>query len=208
MNSLTVLEPQWKTQLKAKSLNALNSFTKHPTLDSLVNGIHIVITFSPNNFTEGDVWEKLPSILQFYYEALGQSKIQTCLGNRAPTSNILETSFIAGYSLMVFSIAPNKSDEKYHCHCFIYGIHNHKGTWSEFKKKFDRSMRSLKCISSSGHPIYYEPVKDKVDAAIRDNYSNEYYQPLVDYINDRKAPSLMNYFSSKNNKNFIYHYLK
>jgi hypothetical protein len=32
--------------------------------------------------------------------------------------------------------------------------------------------------------------------------------PSVDYINDRKEPSLMNYFSSKNNKNFIYHYFQ
>jgi hypothetical protein len=80
MNNLTVLEPQWKTQLKAKRLNVLDAFTKHPTLDSLVNGIHIVITFSPKNFTEGDVWEQLPSILEFYYEALGISEIQPCLG--------------------------------------------------------------------------------------------------------------------------------
>jgi hypothetical protein len=68
-------------------------------------------------------------------------------------------------------------------------------------------MRSLKCISSSGHPVYYEPAKDQVDTAMRGDYSNDYYQPLVDYITDRKEPSLMNYFSSKNNKNLAYHYL-
>jgi hypothetical protein len=208
MTSLvTVLAPQWKADVKAKSLNVLDAFTKYPTLDSLVNGVHIVITFAPKNFTEGDVWEQLPSIIRFYYEALGESKIKPCVATRRPTSTGLELSFIAGYSLMVFSIAPNKSDEKYHCHCFIYGIHNHQGTWSGWQKKFDRSMRTLKCISSTGHPVYYEPVKDQVDAEMRENYSNDYYQPLVDYINDRKEPSLMNYFSSKNNKNFVYHYL-
>jgi len=68
-------------------------------------------------------------------------------------------------------------------------------------------MRSLKCVSSSGSPIYYEPVKDPVDRCIRDNGSSFYYKPLIEYVSRRNYPSLMNYFDERNNKNFIYHYL-
>jgi hypothetical protein len=197
----------WKQQLEDSSSNVLNTFSKYSKLDTLVNGIHMVITFSPKTFSYGEVWQELSTIVSFYYEACGV-KCQTpkTTGN-LPDNSDLEGTFIASYSFIVFSIAPNKTGDKYHCHIYIYGIHNYKGTWDEWKKKFDRKLRSMKCISSTGTPIYYEPVKDKVDRCIRDNETSNYYQPLIEYVSKRNYPSLMNYFDERNNKNFIYHYL-
>jgi len=206
MNNTITNTTQWKVELQKSSNNVLNTFSKYSTLDTLVNGIHLVITFSPKSFSYGEVWQELSNIIRFYYEACGV-QCQTKHTGNMPHNDELETTFIAGYSFMVFSIAPNKTGEKYHCHIFIYGIHNYNGTWDEWKKKFDRKMRSLKCVSSSGAPIYYEPVKDPVDRCIRDNVSSDYYKPLIEYVSQRNYPSLINYFDEKNNKNFIYHYL-
>jgi hypothetical protein len=207
MNSTIIGNRQWKIELQNSSYDVLNTFSKYSTLDTLVNGIHLVLTFSPKTFSYGEVWQELSNIIGFYYEACGVSCQKTKSTNRMPDNDDLETTFIAGYSFMVFSIAPNKTGEKYHCHIYIYGIHNYDGTWDEWRKKFDRKMRSLKCVSSTGAPIYYEPVKDPVDRCIRDNTSNNYYKPLIEYVSKRHYPSLMNYFDEKNNKNFIYHYL-
>lgn len=207
MNNTITNDTQWKIELQQSSNNVLNSFSKFNTLDTLVNGIHLVITFSPKSFSYGEVWQELSKIIGFYYQACGRQHCQTTHTTTIPTTDALETTFIAGYSFMVFSIAPNKSGEKYHCHIYIYGIQYYNGTWDEWRKKFDRSMRSLKCVSSSGSPIYYEPVKDPVDRCIRDNGSSFYYKPLIEYVSRRNYPSLMNYFDERNNKNFIYHYL-
>ena len=197
----------WKQNTQIKSRSLLNTFSKCDNLDTLVNGIHLVFTFSPLTFSYGEVWEQLSNIIDIYYEAAGvKGKKVASHTLKMPNNEELETTFIAGYSFMVFSIAPNKSGEKYHCHCYIYGIHNYGGTWIEWKSKFDRNIRSLKCISSSGSPVYYEPVRDTVDTLIRQNKSSNYYTPLVQYVSERKDPSLMNYFHEKNNKNFIYHY--
>ena len=206
MNKVLSVDTQWKKDIQSKSNNALNTFSRYDTLDTLANGIHLVFTFSPKSFSYGEVWEQLQNIIGFYYQSCGVDRKETRTTNRMPFNDELENSFIAGYSFMVFSIAPNLSGEKYHCHCYIYGIHNYGGTWNIWKDKFDRKMRSLKCISSSGSPIWYEPVKDPIDALIRKNHSNNYYAPLVQYVSERTEPSLMNYFHSKNNKNFIYHY--
>lgn len=210
MNSILAEDNRWKLDLQDKSIKNLNTFGKHNELDTLTNGIHIVITFSPKSFSYGDAWEQLTSIIKFYYEASGLDNLLTsnlCHVSEVPNNSDLEVTFIANYSLIVFSIAPNKSGEKYHLHTYIYGIHNYKGTWDQWKKKFDRKLRSLKCISSTGSPIYYEPVTDPVDRCMRDNTSRNYYEPLIEYISKRKYPSLMNYFADKNNKNFLYHYL-
>jgi hypothetical protein len=206
MNKVLIEDTLWKQNIQSKSKSLLNTFSKYDTLDTLVNGIHLVFTFSPLTFSYGEVWEQLSNIIDIYYEAAGVKSKVTSHTPRMPNNGDLETTFIAGYSFMVFSIAPNQSGDKYHCHCYIYGIHNYGGTWVEWKNKFDRRIRSLKCISSSGSPIYYEPVKDPVDTLIRKNTSNNYYTPLVQYVSERRDPSLMNYFHSKNNKNFIYHY--
>jgi len=206
MNDTITNDKQWKVELQRSSCNVLNTSSKHSTLDTLVNGIHLVITFSPKSFGYGEVWQELSNIIRFYYESCGVH-CQSAHTGKMPSNDDLEATFIAGYSFMVFSIAPNKTGEKYHCHIFIYGIHNYDGTWDGWKKKFDRKMRSLKCVSSSGAPIYYEPVKDPIDRCIRDNVSNNYYKPLIEYASNRNYPSLMNYFDEKNNKNFIYHYL-
>jgi hypothetical protein len=207
MNNILTEDTLWKQNIQNKCNNVLNTFSKYDTLDTLVNGIHLVFTFSPLTFSYGEVWEQLSNIIDFYYEAAAVSGKATRTTARMPSNTDLEDTFIGGYSFMVFSIAPNQSGEKYHCHCYIYGIHNYSGTWVEWKNKFDRKMRSLKCVSSSGSPIYYEPVKDPIDTLIRKNESNNYYTPLVKYVTERKEPSLMNYFHSRNNKNFIYHYL-
>lgn len=206
MNKVLTRDTLWKQDIQSKNRNVLNTFSKYDTLDTLVNGIHLVFTFSPLTFSYGEVWEQLSNIIHIYYESAGAKGKTPKHTAQMPTNSDLETTFIAGYSFMVFSIAPNQNGEKYHCHCYIYGIHNYGGTWAEWKNKFDRSMRSLKCISSSGSPIYYEPVKDPIDTLIRRNESNNYYTPLVQYVSERKEPSLMNYFHSRNNKNFIYHY--
>lgn len=186
-------------------MNAL--FSKYDKLNEFSNGIHVVITFKPTTFSYGDIWEQLPNIISCYYSAIGVDTQELKTTSIIPTNRQLENTFIAGYSFMVFSIAPNKSGNKYHCHIYLYGAHNHQGTWNHWKSKFDRGIRALSCVSSSGTPVFIEPVKDQVDRKIRDNTSNEYYQPLIEYIKTREHPSLMNYFDQRNNKNFIYHYL-
>lgn len=187
-------------------IDYFNPFVSHEKLDSLVNGIHMVFTYSPRNFSFGDVWETIPQILDIYYESLEILNPQLAIRTKLPTPYELDKTFKNKHSFIVFCIAPNKSGEKYHLHSYVYGLHFLKGSWSEFKNKFDRRIRTLRCISSSGSPVSYSPVKDQIDQRIRENSSSTYYQPLLEYISKRESPSLMNYFYEKNNKTFFYHY--
>jgi hypothetical protein len=67
MNKVLTRDTLWKQDIQSKNRNVLNTFSKYDTLDTLVNGIHLVFTFSPLTFSYGEVWEQLTNIIEIYY---------------------------------------------------------------------------------------------------------------------------------------------
>lgn len=178
-------------------------FQKYTTTDKLVNGVHIVITFAPTEFSIGECYERLPEITEIIYEASGSFRTKPSITTAAPNTDAFEYAAIARHPIVVYCIGGNKHTDKVHLHMWIYGVHNMELDTFKWIDAIDRSLRSLKVICSTGVPIFYEPAKDGVDQLYRQNWN---YTALVNYITKRSHPSLMNYFDQKNNKNFLYAY--
>lgn len=174
----------------------------------IVNGLHIVITFKPRDFSHGDAYEVLPEIIKIFYKASGSNIDSISLTQKIPDACSLKTCAFNRRFLVVSSIAPNNDNRKYHIHIFLYGVHQFNMDYSKWKKYVDRELRKLKSISSSGSPVRIDPVKDEIDYWIRrhDNCLGDNYQPLVNYIRSNKSGNLMGYFKDRNNPKFTYHY--
>jgi len=195
-NQMNYLMNTFKSLLQSR-------FKKYTTTDKLVNGVHIVITFAPTEFSIGECYEKLPEITEIIYEASGSLRTKPSITTAAPNTDAFEYAAIARHPIVVYCIGGNKHNDKVHLHMWIYGIHNMELDTFKWIDAIDRSLRSLKVICSTGVPIFYEPAKDGVDQLYRQNWN---YSALVNYITKRSHPSLMNYFDQKNNKNFLYAY--
>lgn len=177
-------------------------------LMDIVNGLHIVITFKPRDFSYGDAYEVLPDIIRSFYKSVGSKVDLISLTQNAPDACDLKISAFNRRLLIVSSIAPNSDFRKYHIHIFLYGVHQFNMDYSKWKKYVDREIRQLKSVSSSGSPIRIDPVRDEIDYWIRkhDNCLGDDYQPLVNYITSNKSDNLIGYFKDRNNSKFTYHY--
>ena len=184
-------------------------FSKYTNLMDLVNGVHIVITFSPKIFSYGDAYEVLPEIIRELYLSTSTDKPIVPIWTIAPTAGQVQLTMMQNHLLVVASIAPNENPEKVHAHLWVYGLHNINLDSSKWRKAFDRNMRKKKYIASKGSPIFIEPVTDNIDQMIRDRDSDlyDYYEPVVQYIKN-KSSNLMGYFRQKNNPNLLFHYSK
>ena len=174
----------------------------------LVNGLHVVITFKNKVFSYGDAYEVLPEIIREMYFAAKLDKPNIPIWTHCPSSREIQLTMMQEHLLVVASIAPNATGEKVHIHLWIYGLQNINMLFDAWWKSFNRNMRKKHYISSSGNPIFIEPVKDGVDQMLRDHDDmHSYYEPLVKYMK-RQSNCLMGYFHTKNNPNFLYHYSK
>jgi hypothetical protein len=99
----------------------------------------------------------------------------------------------------------NKNGDKVHIHMWIYNLHNFNLPYASFKKDVTSGLQKLNGISKRNEfGVKFVPCFDNIDRSIRDtNYSN---QVIIDYVANRHYDTLMNYFSTKNDKNFIYFY--
>ena len=186
-------------------------FTGYENLSDLVNGLHLVITYRPKVFSYGDAYEALPKIVKNLYFACCKDKVTIPIWSKAPDAKHLQLTFMQGDLLVVASIAPHiTTPDKVHTHLWVYGLQDSKLSFHEWWDTFDRNMRKEKYISSSGNPIFVEPVKDQIDDLLRDsgNEMSSYYEPIVQYIKKKSSNNLMGYFRQKNNPHFLYHYSK
>lgn len=177
-------------------------------LMDLVNGLHIVITFKPRDFSYGDAYEVLPEIIKAFYNAAGSRVNTISLTQKTPNASDLKICAFNRRLLVVSSIAPNEDSRKYHIHIFLYGVHQFNMKFTKWKKYVDRELRKLKSISSTGSPVRIDIVNDEIDYWIRryDNCLGDEYQPLVNYIKSNKSGNLIGYFKDRNNPKFTYHF--
>lgn len=177
-------------------------------LMDIVNGLHIVVTFKPRDFSYGDAYQVLPDIIRSFYKSAGSEVNLISLTQNTPDACDLKMCAFNRRFLVVSSIAPNSDYRKYHIHIFLYGVHQFNMDYNKWKKHVDRELRKLKSISSSGSPIRIDPVRDEIDYWIRqhNNCLGDDYQPLVNYIKSNKSDNLMGYFKDRNNAKFTYHY--
>jgi hypothetical protein len=174
----------------------------------IVNGLHIIITFKPRDFSYGDAYEVLPEIIKAFYKALGSTVNTISLTQKTPDASDLKICMFNRRLFALSSIAPNEDARKYHIHIFLYGVHQFNMEFTKWTKCVDRELRKLKSISSSGSPIRIDIVNDEIDCWIRkyDNCLGDDYQPLIKYITSSKSGNLMGYFKDRNNPKFTYHY--
>ena len=88
---------------------------------------------------------------------------------------------------------------------WIYNLHSFNIDYKTFCRDLTKKLKGLKGISKRNEfSIKLVPCTDPIDDQIRQsNYNN---QVIIDYIKNREYNTLMNYFATKNDKNFIYFY--
>lgn len=183
-------------------MNTSCAFTN--TLD-LVDGLFVTINSTNKLFDYADAYEMLPDIMQVFYDIIGQEPYELTPKTKSPSKSDLDFLFIMSNLLSVCSIGQNQTGDKVHLHLWIYNLHSFNIEYSIFRKKVLSGLKKLKNISKRNEfGIKLVPSYDRIDAMIRQsNYNN---QAIVNYINNRNYDTLMNYFSTKNNENFIYFY--
>jgi hypothetical protein len=174
------------------------------TMD-LVNGLFLTVNTTIKDFDYASSFEILPEIVCKLYDCLGIEAYSLQPKVIVPTSKDIDYISVAGQILGVSSIGLNRTGEKTHIHFWFYNIHSFNLNYQSFCIELKKNLRCLKGISKRNEfSVKLLPCIDPVDNALRQ--SNHNNQTIVDYIAKREYNSLMNYFTTKNNKNFIYFY--
>ena len=117
----------------------------------------------------------------------------------------IEIIGIGSQIFAVCSIGLNKNGEKTHIHMWIYNLHSFNKDYRAFCTELTKKLKGLKGISKRNEfSVKLVPCTDPIDRLIRQSNYNK--QVIIDYIRDREYNTLMNYFATKNDKNFIYFY--
>lgn len=171
----------------------------------LINGLFVTINTPNKSFDYCNAYELLPKIQKVFYDALGREAYSLKAKSKAPCCDDLDTLFVMGDLFSVFSIGMNKTGEKVHIHLWIYNLHSHSLPYREFYKEVTKGLYKLKGISRRNEfGVKFKPCIDNIDAEIR--RSNNSNKVIIDYITNKDYDTLMNYFATKNDKNFIYFY--
>lgn len=173
--------------------------------NDLINGLFLTINTTSNDFDYANAYELLPEVISKFYECIGSIPFSLMPKTIAPTKDDIDIICIGGQVLAVCSIGLNKTGEKTHIHMWIYNLHSFNKNYATFCKELTRKLKGLKGISKRNEfSVKLVPCTDPIDSQIRQsNYNN---QVIIDYIKNREYNTLMNYFATKNNKNFIYFY--
>lgn len=171
----------------------------------LVNGLFLTMNTVSQDFDYADAYNLLPLIIEKVYECIGTIPFSLKLKTVLATKHEIDTNFIGGQLLIVCSLGLNKNGEKVHIHMWIYNLHSYNIPFTTFRKNLNSKIKSISGISSRNEfAVKLCPCTDEIDKKIRDaNYDN---QVLIDYIKNCEYNTLMNYFKTKNDKNFLYFY--
>ena len=194
------------TSVSFDSLKKKRTIIESPenTLD-LVNGLFLTVNTTVKDFDYASSYELLPEIMSALYECLGLEPQSLKPKTTAPTRADVDFISIAGQLLGVCSIGLNRTGEKTHIHFWFYNLHSFNRNYFSFCRELTKALKGLKGISKRNEfSVRLVPCTDDVDSELRQ--SNHNNQTIVDYITKREYDTLMNYFATKNNKNFIYFY--
>ena len=173
--------------------------------NDLINGLFLTVNTTSNDFDYANAYELLPQIISKFYECIGSKPFSLKPNIASPTKRDIDFVCIGSQVLAVCSIGLNKTGEKIHIHMWVYNLHSFNIDYRTFCKDLTKKLKSLKGISKRNEfSVKLLPCTDPIDSQIRQsNYSN---QVIIDYIKNREYNTLMNYFATKNDKNFIYFY--
>ena len=173
--------------------------------NDLINGLFLTINTTSNDFDYANAYELLPEVVSKFYECIGTKPFSLKPKTIIPNKDDIDIICIGGQVLAVCSIGLNKTGEKTHIHMWIYNLHSFNKNYATFCKELTKKLKGLKGISKRNEfSVKLVPCTDPIDSQIRQsNYNN---QVIIDYIKNREYNTLMNYFATKNNKNFIYFY--
>ena len=173
--------------------------------NDLINGLFLTVNTTSADFDYANAYELLPEVVSKFYECIGSKPFSLKPKTIAPTKDDIDIVCIGGQVLAVCSIGLNKTGEKTHIHMWIYNLHSFNKNYGTFCKELTKKLKGLKGISKrNDFSVKLVPCTDPIDSQIRQsNYNN---QVIIDYIKNREYNTLMNYFATKNNKNFIYFY--
>lgn len=173
--------------------------------NDLINGLFLTVNTTSVDFDYANAYELLPEVVSKFYECIGSKPFSLKPKTIAPTKDDIDIVCIGGQVLAVCSIGLNKTGEKTHLHMWIYNLHSFNKNYGTFCKELTKKLKGLKGISKrNDFSVKLVPCTDPIDSQIRQsNYNN---QVIIDYIKNRDYNTLMNYFATKNNKNFIYFY--
>jgi len=171
----------------------------------LINGLFVTINTTNKSFDYCDAYELLPNIQKVFYDVSGQEYYSLKPNSKLPNKKNLDNLFIMRNLFSVYSIGLNKTGDKVHIHVWVYNLHNFSLPYTSFKKNVTSGLQKLNGISKRNEfGVKFVPCFDNIDRSIRDaNYNN---QVIIDYVANKEYDTLMNYFSTKNDKNFIYFY--
>lgn len=173
--------------------------------NDLINGLFLTINTTSNDFDYANAYELLPEVVSKFYECIGTKPFSLKPKTIIPNKDDIDIICIGGQVLAVCSIGLNKTGEKTHIHMWIYNLHSFTRNYATFCRELTKKLKGLKGISKRNEfSVKLVPCTDPIDSQIRQsNYNN---QVIIDYIRNREYNTLMNYFATKNNKNFIYFY--
>lgn len=173
--------------------------------NDLINGLFLTINTTSNDFDYANAYELLPEVVSKFYECVGSKPFSLNSKTTIPTKEDIDVISIGGQVLAVCSIGLNKTGEKTHIHMWIYNLHSFNKNYATFCKELTKKLKGLKGISKRNEfSVKLVPCTDPIDSEFRK--SNDNNQVIIDYIRNREYNTLMNYFATKNNKNFIYFY--
>lgn len=173
--------------------------------NDLINGLFLTINTTSSDFDYASAYELLPEVVSKFYECIGSKPFSLTSTTTIPSKEDIDVISIGGQFLVVCSIGLNKTGEKTHIHMWVYNLHSFNKNYRNFCKELTKKLKGLKGISKRNEfSVKLVPCTDAIDAEVRkSNYNN---QVIIDYIRNREYNTLMNYFATKNNKNFIYFY--
>lgn len=194
------------TIISFSSLKTSRAFTGIPnTTNDLVNGLFLTINTTSNDFDYANAYELLPNIVSKIYDCIGSEPFSLEATIRVPTKEDIEIISIGSQIFVVCSIGLNKNGEKTHIHMWIYNLHSFNKDYRTFCTELTKKLKGLKGISKRNEfSVKLVPCTDPIDRLIRQSNYNK--QVIIDYIRNREYNTLMNYFATKNDKNFIYFY--
>lgn len=186
--------------LKSKDITGLPKNT-----NDLVNGLFLTINTTSNDFDYANAYEILPEIVSSIHKCINLAPKSLKPNLLAPNEDDVELIILFGKLLVLFSIGLNKDGQKNHIHAWIYNLHSFTQDYKEFCIKLTKNLKSIRGISRRNEfSVKLIPCTDPIDSKIRK--SNYNYRVISDYIKDCEYDTLMNYFYTKNSKDFIYFY--
>lgn len=173
--------------------------------NDLINGLFLTVNTVSKDFDYANAYEILPEIVSSIYDCIDSKPYSLKPNLSVPTEDDIEFIAIASKILILFSIGLNKDRQKNHIHAWIFNLHSFTYDYKEFCIQLKKNLKNIRGISKRNEfSVKLIPCTDPVDSKIRE--SNYNYKVVSNYIKDREYNTLMNYFSTKNSKDFIYFY--